>query len=176
MSSNIASVFDGQAFDPSQHEDQQTYEQLPKGDYILEVTKGEVRETSNRQGVGANFEFEVLDGQFAGQKYFQWYNLRHANETAEKIGQRGFASLCKACGVPMCKDTDELLGRRFIAKIGPRKKEPTENEIKEYKAIEGQSSSATPAQSQRVATAATQPQQVAQPQPQATGGKLPWQR
>ena len=175
MSNNIASVFDDEAFDATQHEDQQSFEQLPKGEYIFEVIKGEVRETKNKQGVGANFEFEVLDGQFTGQKYFQWYNLRHANEIAEKIGQQQFASLCKACGVPLCKDTDELLGRKFIGKIGPQKKDPTANEFKGYGPVEGMVSAprqSPPAQPQQVANTTSQPAQAAT----KAGGKMPWQR
>lgn len=173
---NIAQAFDGQPFDPSQYKDEQQFEQLPKGEYILRVTDGDVKETKSRQGKGAQIHFEVVDGEFAGQSYMQWYNLRHVNKQTEEIGQQQFAALVKACGLPPVKSTDELLGKYLVAKIGPQKKDPTSNEIKAHKPIQGQLASASSPQPPQVANPPSQPAQAAQQPAQSAGGKLPWER
>ena|SRR5690625_246092 len=174
---NIASAFGGQAFDPSQYKDQDNTP-LPPGDYIVEVEKAEVRKTKNKQGLGCNVTFDVVGPEYTGRKLFNWFNLRHANEQAEEIGQREFASLCKACGVPMIKDSDELLGKKLTVRVRIDKRDRDSNDISSYKPVEGQSAPA-PTQPAPVAQPQSQPQQAAstqQPQPQTTGGKLPWER
>src|SRR5690625_4032858 len=172
---NIANAFGGQAFDPSQYKDQDNTP-LPPGDYIVEVEKAEVRKTKNEQGLGCNVTFDVLGPDHTGRKLFNWFNLRHSNQKAEEIGQREFASLCKACGVPMIKDSDELLGKKLTVRVRIDKRDRDSNEISSYKPVEGQSAPAPTTQPTQVANQPQQPAEVAQQPAQSTGGKLPWER
>lgn len=172
---NIAQAFGGQSFDPSQYKDQDN-SPLPPGEYIVEVEKAEVRETKNKQGLGCNVTFDVVGAEYTGRKVFNWFNLRHANQQAEEIGQREFASLCKACGLPAIKDSDELLGKTLIVRVKIDKKDKDANTISAYKPLEGQSAPASSQQPQAVANQPSQPAQVAQQPAQSTGGKLPWER
>lgn len=141
-------------FNAAEIEDLRDDTPLPDGHYYLEVEKMELKQTANGQGTGANAQFDCLGeaetGAMQGRKVFNWFNLQHSNDTAQKIGQAEFASLCKAVGVMTPRDTDELIGKRFIAKIGIDKKDNTKNVIKKYLAIEGeqpsqQSAPSTPA-------------------------------
>ena len=168
---NLSQAFGG-AFDPSQYEDARDNTPLPDGDYHVEIEKAEVRETNNGQGIGANIQFDIVGPDYTGRKIFCWYNLRHSNEQAESIGQREFATLCKACGGGMITDTDELLGKRLVVKIGRNKKEPERDEIKAYKLAPN--------------GAAKPPQQQSTPAPERTAPatttttaepkKMPWQK
>ncbi len=162
----------GGAFDPSQYEARDN-SPLPAGEYPLEIEKAEVRKTKNGEGLGANVTFEVAGPTHTGRKVFVWFNLRHSNEVAEKIGQSEFAALCKAVGLVAVQDTDELLGKTFLGKVGIDRKDPNANRILSYKPLSGQ---AAPAPSQ-AAPVAAQPKQTQPAAPAAAqGGKMPWER
>jgi len=143
---------------------------LPAGKYYVEVEKAELRETQNKQGTGCNVQFSVLgsvaDNSHKGRKVFEWYNLQHSNETAQKIGQSEFHALRLALGKPTAQDTDELIGVPFVAKITIDKKDATKNKIVKYSPIEGHV--AEPAK------AAPTPPPVAAPAAAATKTKMPW--
>ena len=160
----------GGAFDPSQYEARDN-SPLPVGEYPLEIEKAEVRRTKNGEGLGANITFDVAGPTHTGRKVFVWFNLRHSNEVAEKIGQSEFAALCKAVGLVAVQDTDELLGKTFLGKVGIDKKDPTANRILAYKPLDGQSAPA-PRQAAQPVAAQSQPAAPAA----AQGGKMPWER
>ena len=143
-------------FNANDHEEQNDNSPLPAGEYYIQLESGVLKDTANGQGKGFNATFDVLgDAQqnHAGRKLFVWFNLQHTNETAQKIGQAEFAALCKAVGVLAPNDTDELLGKPFLAKVAIDKKDNTRNVIRKYSAID----SAAPAK------------------PAPEGGKLPWE-
>lgn len=139
-------------FNAAEHEDVRDDSPIPEGNYYLQLESAELKDTSSGEGRGLNATFEVL-GQVetqacAGRKVFNWFNLMHSNEVAQKIGQAEFASLCKAVGVLTPKSTDELIGKPFIAKIGFDKKDKSKNVIKKYLPIDGaptQQSTSAPA-------------------------------
>ena len=162
----------GGAFDPSQYEARDN-SPLPAGDYPLTIERAEVRKTKNGEGLGANVTFEVAGPTQTGRKVFVWFNLRHSNEVAEKIGQSEFAALCKAVGLVAVQDTDELLGKTFLGKVGIDKKDPTANRILAYKPLGGQ---AAPAPRQAAQPVAPQPQQTQPAASAAQTGKMPWER
>lgn len=166
--SDLTNIIGG--FNAAEHEDLNDDSPLPEGVYYLEVEKLETKQTANGQGVGANAQFDVLgekdNGSHQGRKVFNWFNLQHSNETAQKIGQAEFASLCKAVGVMAPKDTDELIGGRFLAKIGIDKKDASKNVIKKYMPIDD--APAAPV----AAPAPTQPEPVAS----GAAKKMPWEK
>ena len=131
---------------------------LPKGEYYVEVEKAETKQTSNGQGVGLNTTFNVLgavsDNSQSGRKLFNWFNLQHANETAERIGRAEFAALCRAVGKPTVQDSDELIGVPIIVKVDIDKKDAERNVIKAYKSADAAQES-KPAPAPQAAPAAT---------------------
>jgi len=161
--SDISKYFDG-GFKAEDHEEMRDDSPLPVGKYFLEIEKAEVKETKNGEGVGCDVQFNVIghvdDQSHKGRKLFVWFNLRHSNEKAQKIGNAEFAALGRAIGKPIVQDSDELIGGTFIASVGIDKKDATRNVIKKY------------------SSAATKTQTVATPAPQApaaAGGKKPWE-
>ncbi|KAB2675863.1 DUF669 domain-containing protein [Brucella tritici] len=128
----LASRFDATAHDTEQRD----YEELPNGDYELEIEASEVKEGAN--GTGLKTTLTVLrPDEYQGRKVFNFYNLEHKNAQAQEIGQRQFASLCRAIGVSEVEDSEELHFKAFTAKIGLGKPSkdgqyPARAEIKRY--------------------------------------------
>jgi hypothetical protein len=107
----------------------------------LEIEDAVVKETANKKGTGCNITFSVLgnvhDKSQKGRKLFSWYTLMHENEMAQSIGQREFHELRLAIGKPGAMDSDELIGCNLVATVGLDKKDPTRNQIKRCKALDG---------------------------------------
>jgi|TARA_R110001632_G_C11356748_1_gene418944 hypothetical protein len=109
---------------------------LPVGDYYVEIENAEVRQTNNKKGVGCNVTFSILgsckDGSHSGRKIWNWFNLQHENEIAQKIGNAEFAGLCKALGLSVIENSEELMGGSCIAKIILDRKDSERNAIKAF--------------------------------------------
>jgi hypothetical protein len=110
----------GASFDATQHDTQQNdYSELPNGVYRLEVMDSDVVPTSNGTGTILKTTNTVLEPeQYAGRKLFTNYNIENASAKAAEIGQRQFASLCRAIGKSSVDDSEELHGYGFTVKIG----------------------------------------------------------
>lgn len=130
----------GNTFNATEHDTEQRgeYEELPNGDYQLEIEASDVVPTSTGTGTILKTTLVVVAPEsHKGRKLFNNYNLENANAQAQEIGQRQFASLCRAIGVDSVDDSEELHFRVFSARIGlgkPSKdgKYPARAEIKRY--------------------------------------------
>lgn len=130
----------GQRFDATAHDTEQRpdYEELPNGIYRMEVTEADVAPTKAGNGTILKTVNKVLEPEeYEGRLIFNNYNLENANPTAQEIGQRQFASLCRALELDGVEDTDELLFKGFTVKIGLGKPSkdgqyPARAEIKAY--------------------------------------------
>jgi hypothetical protein len=130
----------GNTFNATEHDTEQRgdYEELPNGVYDLEIEASDVVPTSTGSGTILKTTIVVIaPEELKGRKIFNNYNLENANAQAQEIGQKQFASLCRAIGVDSVDDSEELHFRAFRAKIGlgkPSKdgKYPARAEIKRY--------------------------------------------
>lgn len=129
----------GQKFDATQHDtEQRDYEELPNGIYDLEVTESDVVPTKNGNGTILKVTNRVIaPTEYEGRLLFNNYNLENANAQAQEIGQRQFASLCRAIGVSEVEDSDELHFKSYRVKVGLGKPSkdgqyPARAEIKRY--------------------------------------------
>lgn len=136
----------GTTFNAQDHDTEQRgeYEELPNGVYQMEIEASEV--TTPKSGSGTILKTTnsvVAPEEFKGRKLFNNYNLENANAQAQEIGQRQFASLCRAIGVQSVEDSEDLHFRSFTVKIGlgkPSKEKdahgnpayPARAEIKRY--------------------------------------------
>lgn len=177
----------GNTFNATEHDtEQRDYEELPNGDYQLEIEASDIVPTSTGSGTILKTTITVVAPEaLKGRKLFNNYNLENANAQAQEIGQRQFASLCRAIGVDAVEDSEELHFRVFTAKIGlgkPSKdgKYPARAEIKKYyfpdegnlpePAIDAnQPARPAPANDNRPAPAAAKPAAAAAP-----AGRRPW--
>lgn len=111
----------GQRFDATQHDTEQRaeYEELPNGIYRLEIEASDVGPTKAGNGTILKTTMVVIEPeQYKGRKLFTTYNLENANPTAQEIGQKQFASLCRAIGLSEVSDSEELHFHGFTAKVG----------------------------------------------------------
>jgi hypothetical protein len=98
------------------------YENLPNGNYLLQMESAEVVEKNqgaSDHSVVVKSIFEVLEPEeFKGRKLFGNYNLKNKSEIAQKIGNEQFQCLLRAIEVPAADDSDDLLFRSFMATVG----------------------------------------------------------
>jgi hypothetical protein len=97
---------------------------LPAGIYSVEITNSEIKDLKSGNGTGLALEFTIIDPEkYANRKVWQTLNLVHTNEQAQQIGQSQLSSLCRAVGIEVLEDTDELFQRvlKISTKITPAK-------------------------------------------------------
>jgi len=177
------------AFDASTIEPQTSYTPYPIGDYVMQIIRSEVKPTSKGDGSFLEMEFDILDGAFAGRKFFDRLNLWNPNETTVKIAQSTLSALCRATGRMQIADSEELHFQPLLVKmkVTPRKDRPGEMQNNAtYVALDGAAPAAPAAQYASAGQPAMQRQQPPQAQipayapaapaaPGATGAK-PWER
>jgi hypothetical protein len=112
-------------------------ELLPDGDYLCEVTDGELRPTKAGTGKYVWLELTVIDGPHKGRKLWDRINVQNLNPKAEAIGRRQYAQLCLSAGF---KADDKValahIGGRLctarVKSVGPQGDWPAKNEVKGY--------------------------------------------
>lgn len=129
----------GQRFDATAHDTTQSdYSELPNGIYELEVESSDVVPTKDGKGTILKTTMVVLRPEdYAKRKIFNNYNLENPSAQAQEIGQKQFASLCRAIGVRDVEDSEDLHFKAFTVKIGLGKPSkdgqyPARAEIKRY--------------------------------------------
>lgn len=86
-----------EAFQPAGHEQMNNYAPIPAGDYLMKIVKSDFKATKNNDGHYLSLEFEVVSGKMKGRKLFRNLNLINRNETAVRIANSEFATICAAC-------------------------------------------------------------------------------
>lgn len=129
----------GQRFDATAHDTTQSdYSELPNGIYILEIEASDVAPTKDGRGTILKVTNRVIEpADYEGRKLFANFNLENPSPQAQEIGQRQFASLCRAIGVNDVEDSEDLHFKSYTAKIGLGKPSkdgqyPARAEIKRY--------------------------------------------
>lgn len=175
----------GQRFDATAHNTEQAdYAELPNGIYVMEVEASDVVPTKAGDGTILKTTNVVVEPEdYKGRKLFNNYNLENKNATAQEIGQRQFASLCRAIGVDGVEDSEDLHFKTFTVRValGKPSKDgqyPARAEIKRYYfPDEGNVPPAEIDATQPAPVAANDNRPAARPAPQAeapAAGKRPW--
>ena len=115
----------------------QSFEPVPAGEYILQVTSAELRQTKSGTGLMVNVCFDIIGPEYQGRKIFQNYNIRNDNTVAENIGKQQLKALTVAAGITAdLRDTDQLLGATVKASVVVKPASgqyEAKNEAKNYK-------------------------------------------
>lgn len=91
--------------------DEGTGEALPAGWYNAMIDESEMKPTKAADGsCYLQLRFTVLDGQYAGRKFWDRLNLVNANDEAVRIAKGQLSALCHATGVMQVQDTSQLHG------------------------------------------------------------------
>jgi hypothetical protein len=146
------------------------FEPLPAGEYLVQVTDSELKETKNGLGEYLQLTLQVIDGNYTNRLIFDRINIVNQNPTAQEIGQRQLAALRHAVGKPSAKDSAEFHYVPFIVRIKVRKDDVygDSNEVTGRKAANGQSKTvstppATQTATQRPAPKPAMPTNTAKP-------------
>jgi Protein of unknown function (DUF669) len=108
----------GQTFDATSVDTtQQDFDNIPPGDYELEVEASELKDTKDGTGKLLALTYRVISGDYAGRKIFGNINIVNKNPQAQEIGQKELASLCRAIGLTAIEDSEELHFQAFHAKV-----------------------------------------------------------
>lgn len=123
---------------------------LAPGWYVLTVVKSEVKPTAKAvkekgdnpnlpidqySGQRLNFQMKVVGGKDDGKIVFNGFNIKNPNPQAVTISAQEFTSMRKACGKPIVKNSEELHGIPFMAKLIVDADD--RNVFKAYKAYDG---------------------------------------
>lgn len=112
---SIGAKFDATSVDTTQVD----YENLPEGIYRLEVIQSEVAPTSKGDGTLLKLRYSVIEPEeYKGRLIFGNITLENPNITAQEVGQRQLAGLCRAIGLSEIEDSDQLHFLAFTAKVG----------------------------------------------------------
>lgn len=182
----------GRRFDATaQDTTPRAFENVPEGDYKMEVESSESKPTNDGTGKYLKFAYRILaPDAYENRKIFGNINIENKNAEAQRIGLQELASLCRACGKSEIDDSEELHFISFMAKVGLSKAQTKggktyepRNEIKRFYypdegALPAAKAAAKPANDNQPVPAAandnaTQPQQQA-----AVAGakRRPWGR
>lgn len=112
------------------------FELLPRGNYIAQIIKTEIKDNKSGTGNRLSMTFQILDGEKTGRMVFHDITIRNDNPIAEKIGREQLASLCKAVGLTHVGDTTELHERPMQIRVAIREDKTGQyeprNEIKGF--------------------------------------------
>lgn len=106
--------FDARTTEPAAD---RNYEPIPQGDYLVAITKSEMRMTKNGMGRRLNLTFEVLEGPHKGRLFWDGLNVDNKNIEAEKIAKAQLSSICRAVDVPTPHDSSELHDKPLMARV-----------------------------------------------------------
>lgn len=85
-------------FDSSQVEPN-SFDNLPAGNYLAMITDSVVKPTKAGNGQYIELTFEIVDGQYAGRKFWDRLNVDNPNVTAREISLKTLSSLARAVGI-----------------------------------------------------------------------------
>lgn len=130
---------------------------LPAGQYTVEITDAEIKPTKAGTGSLLKIEHTVIDpADHAKRKVWKQINVANPNAEAERIGRSELSQLCRAVGIAVLDDSDQLIGKVVRVRVGIRKGNAAypddSNEIKSYESALAAPVPGTPPRTQPRAT------------------------
>lgn len=111
-----------------------SFDVLPAGTYEAVIANSEAKPMKSGNGMGFNFEFEIISGDCKGRKVFAWITFEHrTSPDAQRIGREQLSAICRAVGVTQLNDTVQLHNLPMMITVALDKNDPTRNVIKSYK-------------------------------------------
>jgi len=86
----------GFEFNPDAVSDRPVKTLLPVGEYVVEITDSDFKETKNGLGKYINFEFTVIDGEYVGRKFYENLNVVNKNDKTVEIANRALKDLLRS--------------------------------------------------------------------------------
>jgi len=124
-------------FDVSQYEPFGTYISYPLAKYPVEIVNVTTDKTTTDPTQGKMvLHLKILDGPYSASVFQYMLNLWNKDPTAVDLSRRKLSSVCRVIK-RKAQTTEELIGGRFIALIGPQDNDPKYSEVKQIWDLEG---------------------------------------
>lgn len=135
-------------FDATTIAPREDFSPLQSGEYRVQITESEMKDTRNNTGQYLECTYEVLDGDSKGRRLWSRHNIVNQNPKAQEIAQRELSAICHAVNILKPSDSQQLHYKPMIVRVelvpaGAGRDKPT-NDIKAWKA-DGTPAAATPA-------------------------------
>lgn len=151
---------------------------IPKGIYIAQAEKAELKTTKSGDGVFVEIMWRVQGPSYEGACVFDRMNIDNRSERAKQIGLAQMGQLQKAVGA-LFSDTSDIVGRvcQISVAVEADKSGQYEdkNTIRDYLALAPGQHPAMPYQQAPINRPAP-PQQPAAQQPAPAAARAPWNR
>jgi len=113
-----------------------TYEQLPAGDYVVEIEDAKILDTKSMTGKRLSLKYKVKQGDFADRVIFQNLNIINPSDVAQKIAREQLKKLCSAIGkFGNLGSPFELIG--YPLKVTYADNKRGDREVRKYESILG---------------------------------------
>ena len=111
----------------------------PAGEYLVEITKSEMKDTKAGNGQYLQLGFKCIEGKQKGQMIFNNLNLVNPNEQAVNISQQELKRICTAIGKKNITDSSEMHAIPLTIRVVERDADDPYpgNDIKGYKVAKG---------------------------------------
>jgi len=119
-----------------------SYEPLPAGKYLAEVTASEVKPTKSNNGSYLELEFTVLDGPCKGRKVWARLCINHPNAKTVQIARGNLSALCRAVGVMQPHDSVELHNLPLVITVKCKTRQDTGEIVNEVRGFAKRESAA----------------------------------
>jgi hypothetical protein len=163
----------GERFDSSTVEPRTPFEPLPALEHVtLQIIDSEIKDTNAGTGRYVNLTMELMDTEYEGRKIWERLNIWNPSEKAVEISKATLSAICRATGVGVVTDTEQLHWQPMAASItcSKNKDGKWENRITYHPREDAPAAAAKPA-----AVARPAPTAGAAAGP-AKGGAKPWER
>lgn len=146
---------------------------FPLADYKVEIINAEAKQTKDTASGNGFLELSlmVMEGDYRGQVQIDRLNIYNSNPVAVQIAHKQLSAYAWSMNRPFLQDTNDMIGGKLIATIGPQDSNPKYSEVKVVKCMDGSLPQRQPQQAQAQAAPQAPPQapqapQAPPPQPQ----------
>ena len=134
------------------------FEILPAGEYEMMVMESEMKDTKAGDGRFLSCKCAVVSGPLSGKTAFANFTWANKSEKAVQIGKGQFSDLCKAVNVLKPRDSQQIHGIPFVAKVD------VDGDYNRFKSFKARTVGGVP----------VPPSQPAAPPPPVQAGSVPW--
>lgn len=120
------------------NDQEQSFEVLPAGKYLVRCTEAKVEDTKSGTGQFITCQLQVLEGPHESRKLFTRFNIKNDSEQAQKIGRgqlKGFLTKSGFKDPNKLEDVNHLCGLEAVAHVAVRTSSEygDQNDIKYFK-------------------------------------------
>lgn len=120
---------------------------FPLGDYKFEITGAEPKVVKDNPNAGyLELSLTCVEGELRGQVQKDRLNIFSDKETPKRIAHQQLSAYAFAIGRPFLATTEQMLGGRLIATVGPQSDDPKYSEVKVVKCPDGSAPQRPPQQ------------------------------